>query len=299
LVDLLLKSEHLAKGSKWTRFAHHPWRYIFAFVFRKCIYPFTKREVKVNRKLFYGKDMVIALPASTDIYLTGGKSHDSELRLAKYLMHELDADSNFLDIGAHYGYFTLLAANIIKGRGRIASFEPTASSYNLLRQNTLDLSKVYTYQQAVSNTDDDLIFYEFPNAQSEYNTSDIAQFEKAEWYDAKNVVKHVIKATTIDLISLNELFVPSIIKIDVEGAEYKVLKGGEDFFTKYNPIVIMEYLHPTRSNENHVKAVTLMRQLGYRTHVINEIGSLVEVNDLEAYIIQKDFESDNVVFLKG
>lgn len=298
MLDQIAKTIQLAKGSKWTRFVHQPGPYLFAFLFRKMVYPFTKKEVLVKKTLFFGQEMMIALPASTDIYLTGGKSHDSELRLARFLINTLAPDSNFLDIGAHYGYFTLLAANIITGKGSITSFEPATASYQLLEKNTANLNNVIIYHEAVSDSDDDLIFFEFPNAQSEYNTSDLAQFQKAKWYDPSTVVKKNIKATTIDLIVSKGLVVPDVIKIDVEGAEYKVLSGGKDFFIKSSPFVIMEYLHPNRSNDNHVKAVLSMKELGYQTFVIDQAGSLVPIEDIDRYLLDHTLESDNVVFKK-
>lgn len=77
--------------------------------------------------------MNIALPASTDIYLTGGKSHDSEIRLAKFLIKNLNQGDNFVDIGAHYGYFTLLGAHLV-GKGGRVFFEPGKSTYSLLEK---------------------------------------------------------------------------------------------------------------------------------------------------------------------
>jgi FkbM family methyltransferase len=298
LINQIATTERLASGSKLSRFLHDPWSYSKAILHRKLIYPYTKKEIFVNKRLFFGEEMRLALPASTDIYLTGGKSHDSELRLTKYLAQVLTPQSAFLDIGAHYGFYTLLANNIMQGRGKIVSYEPTTATYNLLVHNTQKHANVKTYQMAVSDTTDDLVFYTFPNLQSEYNTSDVTQFENAKWYDPQSVQKNVIKATTIDNIVVDEQYKPNVIKIDVEGAEYKVLTGGQNFFSKNPTIVIIEYLAPSRSNESHVMAVELMRANGFVTYLIDKAGALIPIDNIDQFLIDSKLESDHVVFKK-
>src|SRR5690554_3611881 len=96
MINKLDQIHTLAQASKWKRLFSKPLKYIPAIFFKEIIYPKYRQEKEVVCPLFYGKMMKVALPASTDIYLMGGKSHDSEIRLAKYLILNLKPGSKFL-----------------------------------------------------------------------------------------------------------------------------------------------------------------------------------------------------------
>jgi len=298
LIEQIENVEKIANYSKVKRLLNNPIKYIFAIFYKKFFYPKTKKEKTIEAPLFFGKKMQIALPASTDIYLTGGKSHVSEIKLAKYMINNLNKGDHFLDIGAHYGYFTLLAAEIIGSNGKIMSFEPTSSSYKLLLENTKALKNTTILQTAISNSEENLIFYEFPNLHSEYNASDVSQFENEDWFQKSPPVKVEVQATTIDHITKDKDFNPQMIKIDVEGAEYNAIQGGINYFKNQSPKIVMEYLEPKRKNETHRKALELLLSIGYYSHIITQNGDTRPMKNIDEYLINEKLESDNIVFMK-
>lgn len=298
LFEQLRQVEKIASFTRLGRLLHHPSKYISAIYFLKCVYPKRQQERVTTTELFYGRKMRIALPASTDIYLTGGKSHDSEIRLARFLIRQLNPGDHFLDIGAHYGYFSLLAAELTGNTGRVVSFEPAQKSFTLLQENTAALSNTSVFRKAVSNAPGILHFYEFPNLQSEYNSLDVTQFEQEEWFKKTPPVKVDIPATTIDEITGGNDFNPLIIKIDVEGAEHSVIQGGLQFINKQTPFVVLEYLEPKRHNEGHKQALQLLAENGYGTWIISKEGLLEPVTDIDRYLLDHRLESDNIVFRK-
>src|SRR5690606_34675852 len=138
---------------------------------------------------------------------------------------------------------------------------------------------------AVSNSPGKITFYEFANLQSEYNSSDISQFEKETWFKRTPPSKIEVEAVSIDSIMQTFVqFTPAIIKIDVEGAEYSVIQGGSQFLENNAPTVVMEYLEPKRTNDSHKKALKLFRNMGYTSYVINDDGTLAEVRDIDQYL---------------
>ncbi len=298
LLKSLQSVEKIALSSKIMRLWNNPYKYLLAMFHRKLVYPKTKKEKIVNTKLFYGRNMTIALPASTDIYLTGGKSHPSEIRLAKFIIRNLNNSNHFLDIGAHFGYFTLIASELVGENGIVLSFEPTGKSYELLQENIAGLRNIITQQKAISNSLEPIIFYEFPNLYSEYNTSDITQFESKKWINNFKPTKVEVETTTIDTITKDGKFNPQIIKIDVEGAEYNVISGGLTFFKNYKPIIVMEYLEPKRKNETHKKALDLLSSLGYNSYIIKNDGTIEPITKIDNYLNAEKLDSDNIVFKK-
>jgi FkbM family methyltransferase len=298
LINQIGSVEKIANYSKVGRFLNNPIKYIHAIFHRKFIYSNSKKEKIIGTDLFWGSKMQIALPASTDIYLTGGKSHSSEIRLAKFIILNMTEGSHFLDIGAHYGYFTLLASHLAGNSGKIMSFEPAENSHKLLSINTKNLQNTSVFKLAVSKSIGTLIFYEFPNLHSEYNSSDVSQFENESWFTNSKPIKVEVQATTIDAITGDKPFFAQLIKIDVEGGEFDVIEGGINYLKNHSPKIIMEYLEPNRKNESHKKALDLLLSIGYTSNLITKDGETIPIDDIDGYLIREGLESDNIVFIK-
>jgi len=269
-------------------------------LYNKVIYPVTKKQKVVQASTFFGEDIKVALPAGSDIFFTHGKSHDSEIRLARFLIKEVGRESHFLDIGAHFGYFSLLATKLTGSCGLVYSFEPGRLTFDILRQNTATHAEIKVFNSAVSASKGKLQFFEFPIYFSEYNTLDVSQFAEEAWFAKYKPQKIEVEADTIDNITFDGTFQPDIIKIDVEGAEDQVIKGGQQYLQRHSPIVIMEYLSVKRNNESHKKAVSNLFSLGYSPAIIVPDGTVenIEVDALDAYLDKNDLESDNIVFRK-
>ena len=298
LLAQLAKVEQIANFSKLRRLLYNPYRYLLAILYRHCFYPIRKKIILIETDLFFGGKMKIALPASTDIYLTRGKSHSSEIRLAKFMIQHIHEGNHFLDIGAHYGYFTRLATELIGPIGLTYSFEPTSVSYKILSENCNQIKNISIFQKAVSNQKGNLVFYEFPNLHSEYNSFDITQFKDENWFQHSKPIAVNIEATTIDDILVNTKFEPNFIKIDVEGGELKVIEGGKNYLMSHAPILMMEYLAPDRNNQPHSQALQLLLSMNYQPHIIQNNGELHLTNDIDNYLSDSKLESDNIVFVK-
>lgn len=296
----LLEVEKLAKTSKIKRMMHAPLKYIFAIGWRSTIYRLNQTKYTVNTSLFTGQKISLWLPAATDIYLTGGKSHPSETRLAKFMILNIEEGQTYWDIGAHYGYFSMIASLLTSSKGHVLSVEASPVTFNLLKENTQNLDNSTIINSAVSDKLGEVSFYQFPNLYSEYNSVDVEQFNHESWYQGVKASQVMIKSITLDnLYKENSFSRPDMIKIDVEGAEFRVISGGSQLFTESSPIVIMEYLAGFRGNKPHHQATQKLIDLGYQPHIIQEDGNLLKRNDIDAYLDSENLESDNIVFLKN
>lgn len=298
-IEKIKRVEKLASTSKMGRMLAHPLRYLDAILFRKITYKRTRKEKEAVCETFFGSTMHILLPSSTDIYLTGGKSHHSEIRLAKFLIQQLEPNDTFLDVGAHYGYFTLLASQLVGRDGVVRAFEASPTTFRMLNKNQTKHSNIKCNNLAVSDEDMELTFYEFPNLYSEYNSLDIDQFKDEAWFLDHSPKEIKIKSVILDQYLSSEGLSPAVIKIDVEGAEYKVISGLQQFVANHSPIIVLEYLSDARGNEEHKKAETLLRALDYRTYMIDADGGLIGVDSVADYLRREEVDSDNVVFKKG
>jgi FkbM family methyltransferase len=297
ILNQLHQVEQLAAASKLNRLLARPFRYLFSIGFKKIIYPFTQKGIIRKTLTFFNSEMYVVLPAGTDIYLTGGKSHDSEIRLARFLINHLEIGDTFVDVGAHFGYFSLLAAFLTGSNGRVFSFEASKSTFLLLNKNTQNKANIACMNNAVSDKKEVLRFYEFPVLYSEYNSVDISQFEGEKWIAKYKPQEIKVEAIKLDDFIVEKKLQPKIIKIDVEGAELKVVLGMKELLEVSNELfVVMEYLHPDRKNAAHRQAAEIMKNAGYYACLIENNGGLVPVDNIDDYLQQNELESENIVF---
>lgn len=292
LPDALAKVERLAESSKWQRFLSAPLPYLQAACFNKLVYPITKQAWLRQCRLCYGIDFQVALPAATDIFLTGGKTHPSELQLAKFLLHHLKDGMTYVDVGAHYGYFLGLAAQL-NPNGTNIGFEPSPTTFALLRKNLQSLP-VQLYQEGVGAATEKLTFYQFPAKYSEYNSLDLQQYQGQSWLKA-----YPPEAIPILITSLQERLTqpPSILKIDVEGAEDRVLIGAESLLALGKTQIILEYLPIHSSNGSHLRAHQWLLEKGYVCHRLSAAGQPLACPDPERWLLRERIDSTNLLYL--
>lgn len=287
------KVAQLANTGRLGRLLHNPVRYLSTQVFLKYIYPKTRKGRLRTAQTFFGREMEVLLPAATDIYLTGGKTHDSEIRLARFMAGRLKDGDVYIDIGAHFGYYTLLAATLVGEKGKVYAFEAAGKTYEVLKRNAAGVQQVTAYHNAVSDKEEHISFYEFPILYSEYNSIDVEQFSGEEWMKVYQPEKTEVKAVTLD--GLGFLEKADFIKIDVEGAEDKVLKGAIQTLQAKHPVVIMEYISNSPNAAVYDNAFRIMNEYNYKAHLIEKDGGLKEMKAVQAYFLTNNV-SENIVF---
>ena len=286
----LQKAETLAAGSKWRRLLRNPWKYVSAQLFRWIVYPRGQKTWLRHCKTFFGVPMMVLLPAGMDIFLLGCKTHDSELRLAKFMMKHLKSGQTFMDVGAHFGFFSLLAAALVGEKGRVFAFEPGKTTFGVLQQNANSLSQIRIENKAVGAYSGTLDFWEFPTLFSEYNTTNRDAVPK----HIQGEMRHLPVVSLDEYCEEHQVF-PDFIKIDVEGAEWDVLCGMSAVLSGSKPPVIaMEYLN----RDSHHKAANHLNTLGYQTFVINREGNPEHCTEPEQYLQNRRIDSENLVFLR-
>lgn len=290
--------EALARGGVLKRFLKNPIRYVFAIGYWRLIYPIKKIGKFEKAETFFGKAMQVVLPSATEIYLFGAKTHDSEIRLARFLMDQLRGGDTFCDVGAHFGYFTLLASKMVGEKGAVFSFEASHATFSVLQKNTTSVKNIIIENKAAAGANKEFIFHEYPVLLSEYNS--LIAPDNNEFNGLKNNPPKEIKITGI---KLDDYFIenntcPKIIKIDVEGAELQVLNGMADFIKNNSPILVMEYLIENHQNAVHEQAVAFLEKVGFQKYIIGKNGQLVKCKNIKAAMAERKLDSDNIVFKK-
>lgn len=289
LLKSFLKAEQFARQPKFTRWSQQSLKYAIGLFWSYLCYPIIRKGLPIRCTLFTGDKIQVLLPAGLDLYLTGVKSHSSELRLTHYILTTLKSGDVAIDAGAHFGYFTMVMAACVSGEGMVVAFEPSTKAGEYLRKNTLHKVQVRTEQVMLSASKGESTFHEFPLRYSEFNTSIQRVSEKTMPSKSR-----VVKMTSLDDYCRENDIMPVFIKIDVEGGEYNILKGAVHTLEEVKTIA-ME-LRQKDYDVLYAPALTLLEQAGFTAFRIDDQGSLSRLQDVSDYIANLQEESDNVIF---
>jgi hypothetical protein len=118
---------------------------------RKIYWKIFKGEKRIllNTKTFWGESMWITLPENEDIFFTGILG-PPEIPVIAFLMKVLPNKKTFFDIGANYGFYTLLARRIME-KGEVHSFEPTPMTFKILKSNIGNRTGIFINKIAISD----------------------------------------------------------------------------------------------------------------------------------------------------
>ncbi len=155
------------------------------------------------------------------------------------LLTNLKPGINFWDIGASIGAYSCLLALKNKPSGIVYSFEPEDSSRRKLESNlTLNnISNVVIYDVALGSEEKQLHLILAHDASAGTHRLD----QGGQVISNEN---QVVQVTTIDkLVEKDNLKIPGVIKIDVEGFEEQVLLGGKESIRHKDCRAIMIEMH--------------------------------------------------------
>jgi len=151
---------------------------------------------------------------------------------------------NFYDVGAHAGYYSLIAA-AVNPDIKVTAFEPADGPYYYLKEN-IQLnqyeSRIKAYQIALGNKEGEAEFLEVVHSKYSYLKHNLVAVGNLNNYQENRAMKKTkVKITTIDHFALDSSTLPDIIKMDTEGTENLILDGADQVL-KSKPIVICETL---------------------------------------------------------
>jgi FkbM family methyltransferase len=174
---------------------------------------------------------------------TYGEFSEAELQLLGRLVH---AGDTVLDVGAHVGVHTVFLAGRVGAGGRVLSFEPQRPLFDLLRANIAlnRLRQVHPRHAAVSDVDGSVLV---PEAQLEC-PANFGGLSLEEPLTASPAWRQGEAVPTVRIDDL-ELERPTLIKIDVEGMEAKVLGGADATIARCRPVLYVENDREQRSDE--------------------------------------------------
>ncbi len=191
----------------------------------------------------------------------GWESHAQRL-----MVENIRPGSTVYDIGANYGIHPLLMARLVSKHGHVYAFEPVPEILFHLKKNLLlnGFSNTTCLELAVADwTGNESFLKGHHGGAGHLETS----------------LDVVGQRLTVDTVTLDEFVFkgnhrpPNFIKIDVEGAERKVLSGGEKVLQTFRPILLVD-LHTPEQDVAVGQALLKFRYDAYRTENGSKVSDL-------------------------
>ena len=154
--------------------------------------------------------------------------------LTRTMLALLRPGMTVVDVGAHIGYFTLLAAHLVGNAGRILSFEPTPATRALLLDNVANQPNVIVRSCAAWNSATTLRIRDFGRRFSAFNSFTAPRAAIGRHREIE------VEAVPVDAELERHQLRPDFIKIDVESAERQVLEGLVLTLERLRPVVTLE-----------------------------------------------------------
>lgn len=143
------------------------------------------------------------------------------------------------DVGAHIGFYSLIASRVVGEEGCVVAFEPDPDNVTLLQENVTKncLSAVRIVSAAVWSHEGPVTFHRSRGHATQMSSrrGSVAPSESPS--AGPDFIE--VKALTLDGFAQNHR-PPTMVKIDVEGAETQVLRGAERLLTEAKPRVLCE-----------------------------------------------------------
>jgi len=184
-------------------------------------------------------------------YTTG----DYEPWVQNLLKSELRPGDCYYDVGAHFGFFCLIAARSVGPSGAIVALEPDPQNTSVLRANIErnHLVQVTVLEAAVWSSPGQVTFAKASEA------SNRSEGHVSSGENSGGVCISVPSVRLDDLVFGEGRRAPDLIKMDVEGAEWEALQGARRLLSDVKPRLLCEVHNPAQMG--HIRAY--LEQFGY------------------------------------
>ncbi len=187
-----------------------------------------------------------------------------EPRVAALTRTLVRPNSVIYDIGAHIGYTTVIFAHYLKNTGQVHAFEILPSTSGLLRR-TVEANGFKNVVIHNVGLGDREMTLNLPRGNTSMTKVD-AELRTGEALE----VCRVVPLDTY--VQQNMLSAPSLIKVDIEGAEIDFLAGADQLISRYRPTMIIEF----HSSRLFKKGFEILNARGYK--LARSSGPVVEAN---------------------
>ncbi|MCR9144557.1 MAG: FkbM family methyltransferase [bacterium] len=228
---------------------------------------YTVAELELFRMYLMPDDWSV----SKSILATG----TMEPHVTAALQRVLRPGMSFVDVGANIGYFTMLGARLVGPGGRVTAFEASPQNCSLIYASAAlnGFENIRIEALAVAEAGGPYLY------QSSGSNGRIVPFDLAagspdalrgDFLWAGTLAERLAGEPAVD-----------VIKIDIEGAEYRALLGAGDILRKRRPVILTEFSPPQLAGVSGLDDrgrgyLELIHEAGYEFAILAGDGAVVE-----------------------
>lgn len=209
------------------------------WIIKKHIWRKIRPDTEFARMKVQGDTMIVNLSRHTDpddnflFEMWAFGKYDPET--TKWLTENIKKGDVVIDVGAAFGYYTLLLARLVGKDGTVVSLEPNPMSFAILEKNV----EINGYQDRV-------VLY---NMAASDTTGTAKFFINSKWAGLSSLipqpwVRKVIEVDTVRIDDIGLLPPVTFVKIDCEGGDALVLRGMRETIAKNPDIRIVVEFNP-------------------------------------------------------
>jgi FkbM family methyltransferase len=228
----------------------------------RAVLPKPHRPVVSTTELGFRMSLHLSDEIDAEIFLFGVYDPVTTAVLSDLLRNA----SLFVDVGANIGFFSLLAQCVMPPDGQVLAFEPNPRTRERLERNLLLNGAGNVVVRAVALGEVAGAAEVVQESASRSGDSYVAGVGAG----APGGDRSAVEVQTLDAHLLDDPRGPVVIKIDVEGLEARVLRGGIAAITRLHPVVLLEVNARalSRAGDSAEDVVRLLEPLGYQPFVV-------------------------------
>lgn len=220
------------RAARFGRFLTHPSRRLRLLMHR------LTGPIEVSCTVFTGEWIRVVLPeiVGADIYLRAY----IEPALTRVLLETLRPGMVFVDVGAHYGYHSLIASEAVGQQGLVLAFEPARHTFEVLLRNVGRFENVRAHQLALHSVSGTMDLQDFGSRHSALNT--LVRSARVPPTERQRLrgTSYPVPCATLDEFLLPAGLMPDVVKLDAEGSELSILQGMSNVLARASPMVTVE-----------------------------------------------------------
>ncbi|MDR3579535.1 MAG: FkbM family methyltransferase [Oryzomonas sp.] len=222
----------------------------------------TRMKLHLDRKKYMHRSFFVNSVQNGNCY---------EPDYTSIMLKVLRPGDTVIDIGANFGYFSLLASSLVTSTGRVISIEPDKENFFFLIRNIEinKMSNIKAINCAAGNLKKEIDFFLDPLNDGAHSLCGISP-ETIQQIGDKNTVTSKIQMDMVDsLLNSENIANIKIIKVDTEGWEFHTIEGAISVIKRFSPIILAEVnrsgLRRSGASEKYLRL--LMQELGYSTFI--------------------------------
>lgn len=235
-----------------TKFLNGIARTLFGRLLPKLPYPVLRGPLRGSRYI-----LGATAGEAGGVSVHFGMQEVAQVRCLTTLLRPADV---FFDVGANVGFYSLLASRLLRGGGKVAAFEPLPRNLSFLYRHLQLNSAGNVTISPVACADKlgtELFFPGENNA--------LGRLANGGEAVASAAAPLLVATVPLDDAAKRLGVSPNIIKIDVEGAEFRVLKGARRTLSVARPTVLLS----VHSDELRDQCLLYLKELRYDVEPLN------------------------------